>query len=1453
MWRFFGGRTVVTADASAPVVRSVVVALGLMLAMLALVSLAPAGRAEAAPALRAGGPDDFGYTFKDSSEPGGPSYAWEDIAATGTLVTGWNSYDNGFAGPIPIGFNFEFYGVSYNQLYVGSNGFVSFGAGFSSIPASYPLPDLGDPNNMIALFGGDLYLHDYGQNSAVRYQTLGNPTRLIVQFDRLSWCCNAGAEHTFQMALYPNGDIEARYKQLSNSTPRVVGIENANGSVGLNYGNALDNGLAIRYSYPTGVLLMPPEQDNFGRRGAEIRYSVRVTNHTGSPDSFELAVQSGNDWPTTLSISQTGTLADGASMQFDAWVTIPAGAAVGDIGQSTIEATSATSPTVRAAATLSTTAASDEIAYITMSENGLVTLVDTTLYTVLGAVDVGAAGCRGPWQATITPAGDQVYVSCSSSDNVVVIDTNDHRIVGVRPGIAGPSDIGFTPDGSHALVGVGSFNRIATIDTQTLALGSINTPWSTRNIAVHPYLPRAYVTGDSSTLLVVDTASLILAQPIHLGFLIDDVAVSADGRYLFASHAQSDRMTVIDALDHSVVAVVHGVSDLGRLEVVLDGSAIYGAAQWNGVYVIDGYTFERIAAITIQDRATYLAIACSGGNLWVSGSYNTVSVIDTEYNQVLQALTLSGYSAAGMAICPQRVVEDLLLLPPDQSKAGALGDVVTHELVVINATGAADSFTLALGASNWPATLSTTTTGLLAPGQRATVQVQVAIPAGAAWYDSDAVQVTATGVGDPAFSATVTVTTLADAPPSLSVAPTALSSTQEVGQVVDQALLISNGNGVTLTVAISDIDQTPGRTPLAQILSGRVYTTTIDNEDNALSGNPDGDMDTDICSYYSNAPIEFNIFVDRPPGRTGNVLTVRARDSYGSTGTDQVRLNGVTLGVLANSTYQWSDTAFNIPPGVVVYGANLVQVIIGNNRCIQVDRGELLVAGSPAAWLQQTPSSASLPANSSQNVVVTFDSTGVQPGTHQATVVLESNDPVQPTLAVPVTMTVQPTADMGSVAGAITDAWTGQPLTATVELVGVHTLTGRTDYQIWALAGAYELVVGASGYVTATTPVVIAAGGATAQDVALEPTQARLEWLPLAVEASVEPGGQIARTLMISNTGPLPLDLALFEINLDVAEAAPTPEDLSGKRILYDRSHGQPARGEYSTLINDAIAAGAVVVDNWYFPVDASVLQGYDILWSNCCGSMTWGWSELQAVEQWMRRGGAVLVHGSDSPATAGLASISGIFYFSDSCAYGTTTNITPHPISAGVTSVYYNFGVCQRLSASPGATVVVFDTFDRPNVVAQEANGGKMAVFASPLFSNSTIDSADHRLLGNNTLGWLARPAYADVPWLSVSPASGVVPGHSSLPVTATFDATGLSTGVYQARLAMEHNDPDQEFPVEVPVTLFVGVPTAITLNDLASASQPASAPLGALPVAALPAVAMAVLALAAWRSRQR
>lgn len=1433
-------------------VESALLALGLFLLLPVLaggIGLDSGFRADAAPAFHAGGPDAFGYTFKDSNEPGGPVYAWEEIATSGVLVTNWTSYDDGYAGPIPIGFTFNYYGTDFSQLYIGSNGYLSFGQGYGSIPGGTP-PQTGNPNNDIALFGGDMFLCGYGSVSAVHYQTLSNPTRLVVQFSNLYTCCSQNTPRTFQAILYPSGDIVAQYRLLNGTSTSYAGIENGAGNDGLGYGVALNDTRAIRYTYPRGIYLLPASQTRFGAPGTVVRYPAQIINRTGHADSFDIALQPGHAWPATVSITRTGMVSDGASIFLAAEVVIPSTAAPGDLDQAVIRVSSVTTPSLNSTAAIHTQATSGEIAYVTMSGSDLVALVDIGRHTVLATVNVGASGCDYPWHATIAPNGHQVYVSCYYSNNVVVIDTNSTLVSATVAGIATPGQIAFTRDDVYALIGSVEYNQIAVVHTKDYTVRTITTPNATTGIAAHPYLDLAYATSASGEILVIDTSTFTIRATVAGLSNPSAVAVSPDGRWVYATGRYGAGLVVMNTENNAIHTVVSGMGELVSVEVAPDGSKVYVGELPNSVRVIDAANFQAIAAITDTGSAWTLEATCDGAEVWVGNTTSQVLVIDAPSNLIAQSMPMPGSNVYRSALCRQHAAEGAFLIPLTQSGAGAPGSSVAHHVTLVNATQAADSFTLALSGGAWPAALSTSTIGPLGPGQTATFTVSVAIPVGVPWYAQDAAQVTAVGVNDPTASVAAGVNTIAESPPVISVTPTALSSVQTANQTVDQVLTIRNGNGVTLTVELSDMDVTPrmvrlapldlpaaadvfgsssaaaggdgpdrttppaardvarvlaaGTEPSPQVQAGGAYTTTFDNEDNALTGVPDYDMDTSICDGNSNEPVEFNIFVDGQPGPRDNALTVLAYDVDWPDEHDTVRMNGVQLGYLAGNDDTWSETTFDLPANLAVRGANLVQIELGSGWCATVDWGELFVTGGPAGWLDETPAVAAIAPNSSQDIVVTFDSNGLQPGEYLGEIILHSNDPEHTWLSVPVSMTAEPAADMGRIHGAVSDAWAHTPLTATVVLEGVLTMTAHPAYEAWAVAGAYTLTVSASGYATATVPVTITPGEVTIQDVGLEPALPRLEWLPQVVTASVPAGERVQQTLLISNTGPAPLDIALFEIDLFQNRLTPRPEDLAGKRILFDRAHGEPAGSTYGTLLADAVAAGAVMEENWYFPIEASVLQGYDILWINCCGSLSWSYSELQVVSNWLQLGGSVLVQGENSPATTGPASIFGIYYVSGSCASGPTSAITPHPVTSDVRIVNVD-STCWRLASGVGSDILVRDSAGQPHVVVRQHSGGKMVVLASEDLADNMIRRDDNRLLGNNILSWLARPAYTDVPWLSISPITATLSGHSSLAVAVQFDAAALEEGAYQAMLAVEHNDAAQAFPVELPVNLAV------------------------------------------------
>ncbi|NQV14100.1 choice-of-anchor D domain-containing protein, partial [bacterium] len=124
----------------------------------------------------AGGPDLFGYSWIDSDEAGGPVFDWEDISGTGMNITG-NMSDDNVSGPYPLGFDFDFYGNTYTEFFLSSNGFIRFGeSGSSGCCSGQPLPFPDDINNIIAWAWRDGY--PFGNTY---YENFDDKT--IIQFD----------------------------------------------------------------------------------------------------------------------------------------------------------------------------------------------------------------------------------------------------------------------------------------------------------------------------------------------------------------------------------------------------------------------------------------------------------------------------------------------------------------------------------------------------------------------------------------------------------------------------------------------------------------------------------------------------------------------------------------------------------------------------------------------------------------------------------------------------------------------------------------------------------------------------------------------------------------------------------------------------------------------------------------------------------------------------------------------------------------------------------------------------------------------------------------------------------------------------------------------------------------------------------------------------------------------
>ena len=208
-----------------------------------------------------GGPDAYGYTWKNSSHTSNPpSYNWVDITTRGDQVTGLA--DDNVVGPFPIPAGFQYYWYPVSQIWIGSNGYISFnGVNMASpFPSSVPSPAGG--NDLLAPHMADLNFS--GSNNPAQCYFYANQDSLVVSFINVPyWSVTApgySGSNSFQI-VWTKADkhIQFNYQSLSSagaiSQDCVTGIENVTGALGLqNYIDVVpSNSFAIKYYYPSVV------------------------------------------------------------------------------------------------------------------------------------------------------------------------------------------------------------------------------------------------------------------------------------------------------------------------------------------------------------------------------------------------------------------------------------------------------------------------------------------------------------------------------------------------------------------------------------------------------------------------------------------------------------------------------------------------------------------------------------------------------------------------------------------------------------------------------------------------------------------------------------------------------------------------------------------------------------------------------------------------------------------------------------------------------------------------------------------------------------------------------------------------------------------------------------------------------------------------------------------------
>jgi YVTN family beta-propeller protein len=296
--------------------------------------------------------------------------------------------------------------------------------------------------------------------------------------------------------------------------------------------------------------------------------------------------------------------------------------------------------------------------YVTNTKSDSISVIDTETLEVVGTIPLG----RGkPNRVAFHPDGRSAWVIYDKSRDLGVVDTEARRLV-KRVKIGGnPYNLAFTPDGRHLYVldwaSESSRDEVIVYD---LRGERIEARVEVSTWPAHGIFNRDgrvfYVSGETAgDLTAIDSASrTIIARIVHGGGDAMGLALTADGRTLYAAAGENKAVLKIDTAANKVVGEIPLPGVVHEATLTLDGKFLYTTLRKNNRIVVVRTADDKVVA-TIPQRGypDLVVMEPTGRHALVTNRYaDLVSVIDVGTHQQVRTISV-GKAPHGMALRPR--------------------------------------------------------------------------------------------------------------------------------------------------------------------------------------------------------------------------------------------------------------------------------------------------------------------------------------------------------------------------------------------------------------------------------------------------------------------------------------------------------------------------------------------------------------------------------------------------------------------------------------------------------------------------------------------------------------------------------------------------------------------------------------------------------------------------------